>query len=287
MKTGKTVSLAVLSTLLAACTITHGTKAPREDIPTDASIKDVHPTYQLAVNQLKTIDLVDEDDESRWTLDGKTETYNFSNLSNGKHNLAVSESYEDWWTGSTKNASGTLLAYQQPYSVVAGITWTQDSGGYHKVNTFSHDRTKMVRGLPTALLHEHIPGHANVIPSLVMDKAVFDYNGKAFNGEEEGTLAYTVDFGLQKGSGSISGIESTGLITLQSADLNTANGFIAGTAKMPKYELVAGESVLYELGLFGPNADEVAGSVSMYDLSDLNQPGRNTVIFGGAREVEK
>ena len=107
---------------------------------------------------------------------------------------------------------GTMYLYQQPYSVVIATLPTEyqydgksdPKGRLGKENTF---QVKLVSGLPTS---------DDVIKSL-NGKAT--YQGKAFanfgKGVETGELTYAIDFDSKKGSGSITGFDSTGKITLK------------------------------------------------------------------------
>lgn len=118
---------------------------------------------------------------------------------------------------------GTMYLYQQPYSVVIATLPTEyqydgksdPKGRLGKENTF---QVKLISGLPTS---------DDVIKSL---KGKATYQGKAFanfgKGVETGELTYAIDFDSKKGSGSITGINSTGKITLKEGNIGSGSPLI-------------------------------------------------------------
>ena len=120
----------------------------------------------------------------------------------------------------------------------------------------------------------------------------FNYKGVAFTEKEQGNLNYTINFDTKKGAGSISGINQTGNITLHESDIVKVQGgeafknnsaFIYG-GKKDVYGVLNGAATAekqgkasYELGIFGPNADEVAGAV-------FQEHDEGTVGFGGKKQ---
>ena len=115
------------------------------------------------------------------------------------------------------------------------------------------------------------------------NEGAFTYKGVAFNGHETGSLSYTVDFGTKEGWGMITGISGTGNITMKKAPITNLDNEVVtglgieGKAVFQKYPTITGN---YELGFFGPKAEEIAGRVSDENdwYSDLNEIG-----FGGRR----
>jgi len=292
MKTVKIVSTALFSALLAACGGGGGGgNAVRPDSPPspptpDSSLNEVPAQYRDIVNNAKTIPLsVLDDNRHQVTLGGKTGEYNFSDLPNGVTTLPISMSYQTE-RGDSSLASGTTVVYQQPYSVVTGTIWTQDSGDYVKdgygLNVF---HVGYIGG---------IVGFSTPYAALVAQNAIFDYKGRAFYGGEEATLNYTMDFGQREGHGSIAGFASTGLITLfPSTLLNDRSVRGEGKALIEKAPNTNERFVDYELSFYGPNAEELAGVV--YDPSyDERDPDRDPegkyfhlegseIIFAGKR----
>jgi len=280
MTVRKVLSIAIVNALLAACSSSSGGGGgngirPNSPLPPSSpSLSSVPQQYRSDVSTEKTISLVEritQDsgfDTYRYNIDGKTEEYNFSDLPNGRTNLPVHLSYESE-DGVTGTASATMLVYQQPYSVVTGITYTQFSGeafeGYgYETGIFFTERVQGLSTPNTALM------------ALVAQDAVFEYKGVAFDGKEEGTLNYTMFFGERKGHGSITGFSHTGAITLWPAQL-AYDGFIRGDALLDKD--ANNSNVKYALSFFGPNAEEIAGHV--YDNTDNNLLGSNQIILAG------
>jgi len=297
MKAGKIVSIAMFSAYLTACG-GGGGNAVRPDPPPatapppgttpppvtappppgppspapGSSLSEVPEEYRDIVSDEKTISLVidDEGDIYRLTLDGETEEYNFSSLPNGTTNLPVSVSYQTE-QGAPATASGTVLLYQQPYSLVTGVTWAQDSG-----DEFENDELNVFYSF--LALGFRTPGSA--FTDLIAQNAIFDYKGVAFDGNEEATLNYRILFGTRVGHGTIAGFTRTGLINLWPAQL-TNDWMIRGEAHMEK-ELDGEPFINYELAIFGPNAEEIVGGV--YDPADeKGLLGDSEIIFAGKR----
>ena len=109
---------------------------------------------------------------------------------------------------------------------------------------------------------------------------IYNYAGLAFNQNEQGSLKYSVNFDKRVGSGSITGLQSTGKITLNEGSIKK----MPDDFNLPFYGIESSASVekdatgQYEYGVafFGPNAEEIAGLVSK---------GEDTMIgFGGSKQ---
>lgn len=192
--------------------------------------------------------------------------------------------------------------YEQPYSVVAGyFTQTiqngkRDEDGADKLDIGLSD----IQGLATEKAQLPTAG-------------AFDYEGKAFGGssakldsaleEHQGKFKYRIDFDKRKGSGSIEGLSEYGRIDLKEADI----GILRVNNDESSYEMVSDEPALdphpgyysfygvgkgeaasehgglkyYSLGIFGPEANEVAGVVGT--SGDQNNFARD-VGFGGQKK---
>jgi len=292
MNVEKIVSVAIFSACLAACGGGSGggntvrpdpppvstpdpdpPPAPEPD-PTPApgsSLSEVPEEYRDIVSSEKTIALVvnDEGDIFRFTLDGETEEYNFSGLPNGSTNLPLSVSYQTE-RGADATASGTMLVYQQPYSLITGITWAQDSGDALENDEIGVFYADQALGFRTP---------APALTDLIARNAIFDYKGVAFDGQEEATLNYTMDFGQRTGGGTITGFARTGLINLWSAQLPN-DGIIIGKAHLENAPVLEPD-VAYELAFFGPDAEELVGNV--YDPTMEGLLGDGEIIFAGKR----
>jgi len=292
MKAGKLVPIAIFSACLTACggggggnavrpdppptsTPPPGTTPPPPGTPSPApgsSLSEVPEEYREIVSSEKTIPLVINDDGETFslTIDGKTEEYNFSDLPNGTTaDLPVILSYQTV-QGAPATASGTLLVYQQPYSVVTGVTWAQDSGDEFENDELGIFYSAEILGFRTP---------ASTFADLIAQNAIFDYKGVAFDGQEEATFNYRVLFGTREGHGSIAGFTRTGLITLWPQQIDN-DWIIRGKAHMEK--AFRGEPYInYELAFFGPNAEEIAGDV--YDPTGEGLLGDSEIIFAGKR----
>ena len=143
--------------------------------------------------------------------------------------------------------------YNQPYSIIIADT---KSGSRNK-STVNELSNVQIKGLKTKL--EAIPteGTAN-------------YRGKAFDAEDSGTLAYSVDFTNKTGSGNITGLGN---------DIELEQGSISG-AGISSTATQSYKSGSYSLDFFGKNAEEIGGKVSF--------DGKDVVGFGGTRgEITK
>ena len=192
------------------------------------------------------------------TVGGKTYTsgnIDLKTLGNGIQRINATETASANVGGTTYTATrhSVVHLYQQPYSVVAGL---EVKGG------------QISNGDPidaSDLDIDTVKGYATkTLPSA----GTYNYAGKAFSRDSSGQFNYAVNFDTRKGSGSITGITEAGKITLNEGtisnlshtnpDNTTISGFgIQSTATSAN--LGNGE---YKLGFFGPNAEEVAGTVS-------------------------
>ena len=179
--------------------------------------------------------------------------------------------------------------YSQPYSVIVGNGSVKEITNYlypygtRTSKTF--DLTK-IDGLAT---QEH------AIPTL----GSATYVGKAMNGTDIlGDLSYIIDFGKRAGSGMITGLSSSdasadvlavspiSLLEGKLAKINL-NGQsvmgVSGTARAGDGEAWGYVNGKYSLGLFGPKAEEIAGSALFDGVGNDGEIG-----FGGQRgEITK
>jgi len=166
--------------------------------------------------------------------------------------------------------------YQQPYSVVFGQTWTQDSGDNFEPGDFNIFSAADALGFSTP---------ATALSALIAQDAIFTYKGSAFDGQEEATLNYMMNFGQRIGQGTIAGFANSGEITLWPSTLLN-DGTIRGEAHIEKAPNSEG-FVDYFLSFFGPNAEELAGVVYDSDpdrFSDRDSfLGESEIIFAGKR----
>ena len=165
--------------------------------------------------------------------------------------------------------------YNQTYSVTVG-TYSKETRDEY--NPTSNERfTIENRGLQTK--EDGLPTEGRAT-----------YTGKAFNLENNGDLTYNVNFSERKGSGTITGFQKYGTITLEEAPLKVKPlskqvGIQYGRATPEKN---ATTNLLtpntYNLDFYGPKAEEIGGSVYF----DYNHDSGTNIGFGGTRgEIQK
>ena len=113
------------------------------------------------------------------------------------------------------------------------------------------------------------------------------YTGKAFSLENNGDLTYNVNFSERKGSGSITGFQKYGTITLEEAPLKVRQlskqvGIQNGNITLEKDASIGNYNHPgYQLDFYGPKAEEIGGTVSFGSNID-------SIGFGGTRgEIQK
>jgi len=190
----------------------------------------------------------------------------------------------------TKTESSLKKTYDQPYSVVVGSgTKTTTTDNYNGTRTSSNFGLEKVAGLAT--LEQNVPS---------VGKAM--YTGQAFSSiDNNADFSYLVDFDKRKGSGEITGWEGEfGDIKLKEASLKKVNvggkaavgvsGVWSGITDENAAELSESKGN-YTLGLFGPKAEEVAGtatvtSVTTAGYTDVKAGSNYVVGFGGQKDAK-
>lgn len=168
---------------------------------------------------------------------------NFSKLSVGLHNKQF-ELHKD----GELFANGKLRIYRQPNSVVVGTKTATDKFFYF--NDIGGNATKT---LPTT--------------------GTYQYKGHAFTGDSQGDFNYSIDFSSKTGQGSLSLNNKT--VNLPNGSIHQAKYLGRGHA-LPKFNgyIIKGSSleVDYELGIFGNQAEEVAGYTYLLKSGSNNRP---------------
>ncbi len=259
---------------LSACGGSGGGSSPNTgstEKPTQgqSSLSGVPKEHQAAVKGAKDFAPYEDYDLTfnKLTIDGKTvlknEKIDFSSLKDGFTDKKVTLDYKDE-NGNKGKAEGVMKIYQQPYSMVIGTLITKDSFDPEEVGRLTTDH---IRGLATAV---------NALPT----EGKFTYNGAALSNNEQGKLSYTVDFAARTGGGSITGLNQMGTVTLHQSgitrdiDADIGNIGISGNMSASKHPKERGD---YELGFFGPKAEEIAGEAG-FDKDALSD-----IIFAGKR----
>ena len=208
------------------------------------------------------------------TINGRTQNgdIDLSKYPKGHHKFSTQERV----TGSANGVQGSITRnsdvylFKQDYSLIAGIhdkNMTVKLGNEHKVNFIGYI-DYFVRGVPT----EKLPTTGK-----------FNYSGSGKIGTQSGIrdakFSYDVDFANKTGSGSLGNITlSKGNITTQTHTSEIDNSPITtpgieGKATDGRY---SGD---YTLGFFGPDADEIVGSVELGDEDVIG-------IFGGTKKAK-
>ncbi|MCS4534222.1 factor H binding family protein [Neisseria montereyensis] len=154
--------------------------------------------------------------------------------------------------------SGSIRAYRQQYSIIAGYLAPQSIVGQD-----DEGKNITIREEPMGI--GLVKGD---ITATLPDVGQYQYTGQAFSEDETGRFNYKVDFNQRKGSGEVTGIEKTGTITLQEADIKNVvyNNTLDGSHMIAKG--IEGKTLSeaqvngdYSLTFFGPEAKEIGGIV--------------------------
>lgn len=146
--------------------------------------------------------------------------------------------------------AGDFQVYKQNYSAVAARYAKQkanEAGKLQNLDTYTFTVGE-VQGDETA--YHNLPKQGS-----------YQYSGIAFNGDDNsGRLKYTVDFDKQQGNGKISSMASHNNVDLLAAGITNDNGKAAISGKT---SLNGVENGRYDLKLFGPQAEEIAGKAQI------------------------
>ena len=149
----------------------------------------------------------------------------------------------------TITQSGKAHIYRQNYSLIAGVNPEKATLNGPDINKSENldDSYILIKGQATQTL-----------PTA----GKFDYSGIASDGAIQGKLAYSVDFDSSKGSGKITGIGSD--INLNEASIREVSHTNEIDNTVIKGHGIQGSSNRgdYALGFFGPNAEEIVGTVN-------------------------
>ncbi|OAM27151.1 hypothetical protein A7P95_07115 [Eikenella longinqua] len=171
--------------------------------------------------------------------------------------------------GTRAFEDGQLGIYKRAYTAVVGasIQHRYDDHGNQLPNQLNEFRIRSIQGDATPVAQLPTSG-------------IINYQGHAFsglddrhgNGEPHGRLNYNINFGTQRGSGSITGLRGFGDINLREGNLSSGVG-IRGIADSANKG-----SGHYELNIYGPNGAEIAGKA--YNFTDDQ---KHDIGFAGSR----
>ena len=174
-----------------------------------------------------------------------------------------------------------VRAYNQNYSTVVGFDTTNIKNTMSGYNTTQNPNKDKSEDTPFSdkIMNSYAITGVSIEQAALPATGSYTYTGKAFTAtDNDGVLNYTINFDSKSGSGSITGIDKTGTITLGEGRIGTYNhGTKTSTAGIGETFATTsnGTAGTYTLGIFGANAEEVAGTA--------NFKGLEHVGFGGKR----
>ncbi|MBF1294239.1 MAG: transferrin-binding protein-like solute binding protein [Neisseria sp.] len=200
-------------------------------------------------------------------LGNQSSSGNNFNLSSIPLKTLVSQNYRETVVAQAEGQNHTITRngvahiYRQNYSLIAGITPTglTLNGESEKLDADDDDTNILIKGYTT----QNLPTAGK-----------FDYSGIASDGDKKGKLAYSVDFDSRKGSGKITGLDSD--IHLNEAEIKK----MSYTNKETDRTTINGHGIegssnrgSYRLGFFGPNAEEIVGTVDDRNNGEIGFAG--------------
>lgn len=211
------------------------------------------------------------------SVDGKTQDgdLNLSKYPKGHSTLNIKETVTAKHGGQSGSITTdyTTYLFKQDYSFVAGV---------HNKNVTTvlngHQETKPIG----TYLHTHISG--GIFTEKLPTTGKFNYSGSGKIGSQSGVqevnFNYNVDFGAKTGSGSL------GNITLSEGKIRSVkhDDDIGGVLTTQVIEGKATDGSLngdYSLDFFGPDADEIVGTVELGDDKE-GMVG----MFGGTKQAK-
>ena len=201
-------------------------------------------------------------------LGNQSSSGNNFNLSSIPLKTLVSQNYRETVVAQAEGQNHTITRngvahiYRQNYSLIAGITPTglTLNGESEKLDADDDDTNILIKGYTT----QNLPTAGK-----------FDYSGIASDGDKKGKLAYSVDFDSRKGSGKITGLDSD--IHLNEAEIKkmsyTNKETDGTTIKGYGIEGSSNRGGSYRLGFFGPNAEEIVGTVDDRNNGEIGFAG--------------
>lgn len=207
------------------------------------------------------------------TVDGKAQnTIDLASLPNGVSNRTVSYSANFIANNQAhiETLSATIRTLKQPNSVVLGFV---DKGG--RTTGGSINLTYPASNIAEI---DYISGNAT---KTLPNSGTVNYVGKSFDNDSEGSFNYNINFGTKIGQGQVNidgktaNLHATriGTLTKQEDDQMVFSGYGIGDGRVSGG--IVGE---YTLGIFGNNAEEVAGYI------DNANDHQTDVGFAGSKQ---
>lgn len=174
----------------------------------------------------------------------------------GYTGTSVLSTYRDS-AGVANKTEGNVKIYNMPYSLASG--------------KYNH-RVSALSGAGSENVDERDTTYGGIFTTVLPENNTYTYNGLAFNKDEKGSLEYNITFAANnsgKGEGKITGMNSYGDIALKEGNIGQLEGVsFNGDLRSYKFFGIKGGAAFkdgtgsYELGIFGPAAEEIAGKVT-------------------------
>lgn len=201
-----------------------------------------------------------------------------SNLPLGLNNLKYQiQSTQTRLSNQTRDnhfAIGAMRLYKQQYSVIAGQNLEKLRSIKQGKLTLGDNEYWVDDAQGQLTPFEQLP-----------QTGKFTYNGSAFTATEKGKLTYTVDFDKGEGSGSISGLNRFGDISLHKGELKkiTAGPLENGGEILGQATSANHHKGYYDVTFFGPDSEEIAGGARLNHLKENGKQDSLEIGIAGSR----
>lgn len=228
---------------------------------------------------------------SELTIEGKTYDtkgdHDLSGVTNGKTAYFIPQfSAKEVGGDAEEKVDGTYtgqaLVYNLPYSLMAGYLPLDFKGKYTVDGKQLTTAELKKEGYISIFTVDRIAGYGTKdiarLPTATYQGKAFAQNGNTIS--DAGVLSYTIDFANKKGQGSIQSLPG-GNWDLKEAPLTDhKDSFLKGANYTIRGDAMRGsEKHLYNLGLYGPEAEGIMGVIHEKDRN-----GEAIVGFGGEKQ---
>ncbi|MCS4534099.1 factor H binding family protein [Neisseria montereyensis] len=257
MSTYNKIGLAVfLAFGLAACGGGGGGSPSTAATPTatqssNAAFRDATPTAGAQAASLDNASAGSAYNAAAYTINLDGKSYKVSDLASDKVTDIVNQ-----------EGNETVRAYRQQFSIIAGRFSSEKIGGENLKD--DPEMTTEVAEMKNPMAVGLVNGE---VTKTVPTSGKYAYNGAAFSESETGKLTYNVDFDKRVGSGSVTGLASSGKIDLLEASIKNTS-FVNEDDTLVTTQGIEGHSNSEKLGqgdyrvhFFGQNAEEIGGAV--------------------------